>query len=320
MQFFINEWSLQSQFYTAEDFDKAAREMIELVTLARSVSRGRAGLYRSARLDLRSAIGTDPLPRSINSLRKEVREALVDVVYNRSSPVPWEQDRRHAPPDTYHWLRVKNAETLSRPRNSEEAANSGSAPERGPAADASSGELTLTEPTEGLKDEDRRDVGDTSMAELAERIICGATQNGCLLNFRGSELSGRNAVDIVKNDTRPASNVASFDTKTTFDSWLSQFRGVKPYDVATATDPPIDEQTCLVDAGRFRQTSRPKQQGRSLYEERHSQDIYYVDNLHFGRAAHLEVFSRMGTHKGKASLDGVLLENTREKDKDYTLK
>lgn len=308
MEFFLNEWSLQSQFTVVEEFAQAAVDIVALIVRAREITRGRSMLYRSERLAHRSAIGTDPFQKSIYALSKEIREALLDVVYNKSAPAPWEVSRLSESSDLYQW--VRSATELVADSTPAQSETAGSAQELLASTAESVGQPA------GAND---RDVSDTSMSELAERLMCEAIPTGCLLNFFDSELTGVETVDIVKNGAPRPASVASFETVAAFEKWLNNFRGAKPYDSATDTDPPIDEQTCLVDTTRFEPTSRPKQQGRTLYEHRTTRDTYYVDNLHWGGGAHLEVFSRMGKHRGEASLDGKLKENTRDKTKDYTL-
>jgi hypothetical protein len=82
-----------------------------------------------------------------------------------------------------------------------------------------------------------------------------------------------------------------------------------------ARDPPTDEQTCLRDRLLFETTGR-LQQGRTIYRHKTTGDFYYVDNLHFGAAAHLEVFDKRKGHRGEASLDGTLRPGTKDARKN----
>jgi hypothetical protein len=43
----------------------------------------------------------------------------------------------------------------------------------------------------------------------------------------------------------------------------------------------------------------------------------YVDNFHFGKGAHIEVFDGRGLHVGEADLQGNI--DTGKKDKDKTI-
>ena len=265
MEIFLNEWSLQLQYAAIEQFELAAIELIALVSQVRLVlQRGRGSFFRSDRLDQRHAVGADHFLKSVGAIPdKEIRETLLDVVYNKTDPAPWEASRCHNPPDAYHWIHY--------------------------------------------------DVTDTSMAEAAERLLSNTALLGCLLNFDASPLQGQVSISVLKNALQPGAAVPCFETAAAFDGWISTIRGAMPYG-ETDVERPIDEQTCLVDRARFEPTGR-RQQGRLVFEERTTRDLYYVDNLHFGRGAHLEVFSRHGVHKGEASLDGIIKEGTRDKNK-----
>lgn len=326
MEFFLNEWSLQSQFSVTADFARATVAIVALVVRAREITRGRLTLYRSDRIDHRSAIGTDPFQKSINALGAEVRDVLLDVVYNKSAPAAWEANRISEPTDAYHWLmpeRAAQQETDSGEPNGARPpqpvlVTEDDAPTK-EIDEVAANEANEESESNEAREANERDVSDTSMAEITERLLRAAIPTGCLLNFIDSELSGLDLIEIVKNRTAPPTNVASFETVAAFEKWLEGFRGAKPYDAATATRTPLDEETCLADTSLFEPTNRLKQHGRTLYEHRTSRDIYYVDNFHKGASAHLEVFSRMGKHKGEATLDGKLKENTADKDKDYTI-
>lgn len=81
---------------------------------------------------------------------------------------------------------------------------------------------------------------------------------------------------------------------------------------ASFTRPPTDAETSLSNEVRFVRTGRFERHGRrSVYREIATNHLYYVDNLHCGNAAHLEVFDAQEEHLGTASLDGVLNVGTR---------
>lgn len=350
MEFFLNEWSLQSQFRAIAQFEDAAVRLVALVARAQhTIQHGRGFLFRSQRIEERFAIAGKNFKQSLNAItQKEVREALLEVVFNRTSPAPWENDRLHDRPDEFHWLRPQAPAEPTRP--AEVAAETALADTDAALADTDvdafevSGEsiTEVSKPESSIEassgdeadqaehsvdpagdpptdDPPGDDVTDTSMAELAERLLCEAVKVGCLLNFVDSALKGPAALDILKNRNALAASVPSFETVQAFDTWLAGKRGAAQYDVTTATATPLDEQTCLVDLARFVPTSRPPQHGRTIYEERTSGDLYYVDNAHKGTSAHLEVFTKRFVHRGDATLQGVLIPNTRDKRKDHTL-
>lgn len=82
---------------------------------------------------------------------------------------------------------------------------------------------------------------------------------------------------------------------------------VAQYD-ASLSRPPRDHETVLRRApGLFTQEGRIERNGRRhVYREIVTNRLYYVDNLHYGIAAHLEVFDNEGRHLGTADLDGNL--------------
>jgi hypothetical protein len=77
--------------------------------------------------------------------------------------------------------------------------------------------------------------------------------------------------------------------------------------------PPRDDETVLgLKPDRFAPTGRFERNGRRrVYRETATNRLFYVDNLHYGNAAHLEVFSSDKRHLGTADLDGNLDVGTR---------
>jgi len=69
-------------------------------------------------------------------------------------------------------------------------------------------------------------------------------------------------------------------------------RGIIPraYD-ANSIIPPRDEESMLSNTSLFQLTSFPLQQGRKVYQEISTGNLCYIDNIHYGKAAHIEVFS-----------------------------
>ena len=193
-----------------------------------------------------------------------------------ANPAPWEPERVHLSRDRYLWE---------------------SAP-----LDGDTGE-----------EEDSASVTDTSMAELAERKLREAGLHGCLLNVGGPLFDGRPSVEIVKQPaSRATLQCACSDSE--LDAWLLRVEVTPPY-TADARDPPRDEQTCLVNRGIYELTGRVDGHGRKIYRHLVRKDLYCVDNLHFGDAAHLEVFDKRGRHLGEAHLDGQMIPGTKDPNK-----
>jgi hypothetical protein len=82
---------------------------------------------------------------------------------------------------------------------------------------------------------------------------------------------------------------------------------------ANLTRPPRDDETILGRfPERFERVGRFERNGRrQVYREKATDRFLYVDNLHYGGAAHLEVFDSDEQHLGTADLDGNLDESTR---------
>ncbi|WP_293139478.1 hypothetical protein [Okeania sp. SIO3I5] len=58
------------------------------------------------------------------------------------------------------------------------------------------------------------------------------------------------------------------------------------------------------DTNRFELTQK-QHDGRRIYKEKETGYLWYVDNLHYGKSAHLEVFDKTGkNHIGESNLEG----------------
>ncbi|MEZ4864092.1 MAG: hypothetical protein R3C14_22435 [Caldilineaceae bacterium] len=154
-------------------------------------------------------------------------------------------------------------------------------------------------------------VTDTSMAELAERKLQNDALLGLLVNFPFSKFAKQFIVDITKNDGEPSS-IDCLDEKDALARWLNDHLQTERfvYDY-TSSFRPTDLQTVLRDGQRFFSTSYYVD-GRRVYREINTEYYWYVDNLHYGRAAHLEVFDRNGQHLGEATLEGAIDTTKRD--------
>lgn len=149
----------------------------------------------------------------------------------------------------------------------------------------------------------------TSVAEVAERKHGNADQAFALLNFRNCP-TYRDVVSVtVKKNAQTDLIVDSHCEGASLATWLQGQNCIRPTYDKSLPRPPIDDETCLSDTLRFRPTGEDRQ-GRSVYVELTSGKRYYVDNLHRGDAAQIEVFSKRGVHLGVAGLDGVLRPGT----------
>jgi hypothetical protein len=80
-------------------------------------------------------------------------------------------------------------------------------------------------------------------------------------------------------------------------------------------EPPTDLQTCLRSKSRF-EITHYKIQNRKVYKEKKTDHLWYVDNMHYGGSAHLEVFDKTGKrHLGEANLYGIIDYNKADSTK-----
>lgn len=83
------------------------------------------------------------------------------------------------------------------------------------------------------------------------------------------------------------------------------------YDLNAARSPRDDETILSQAPQRFERIGKFERKGRrNVYREMATGNLYYVDDLHTGGAAHLEVFDARGDHLGTASLDGVINQSS----------
>lgn len=235
-------------------------------------------MWRSEQLGNAFALSDESLHQSLNHIGQDLIENFRVIVYDMGNPAPWEPERVHDGDFLYVW-------------------------EMKPAADRNVVSLG-----------DGADVTNTSMAELAERKLRDTGLDGCLINIDGSALDDVNPVDLLKVDHARVA-LPSFCTDAEFVAWFRRYVAHIPAYSDDENEPPRDEQTCLADRTLYEPTGR-EFQGRKIYRHTTSRQLYYVDNLHFGAAAHIEIFDKFGRkHVGEASLDGKPRPNTKDPNK-----
>ncbi len=148
------------------------------------------------------------------------------------------------------------------------------------------------------------DESGTSIAESAERSLQEPARARILLNFCPSRFNNISSVRVTKN-TEFSVNVDCAETIEAVASFLNRLKKTsRSYDPDSDV-PPRDEETILLNALQYKRTPYIVQ-GRRVYQHRETKNRVYVDQLHHGNAAHLEVFGRLGPHLGTADLDGTL--------------
>jgi len=161
-------------------------------------------------------------------------------------------------------------------------------------------------------------ITETSMAELAERSLQDLNILATLINFPKSKFATQLQLCVIKNDTHTC-DLNCVETKEQMQNWLNDTLNLQDiqYD-RTSTEPPRDQQTILRDIVRFEKITL-LQAGRRVYKETESQFYWYVDNFHFGQAAHLEVFDSRGLHFGEANIEGIIDSTKKDLDKRIDL-
>ena len=125
-------------------------------------------------------------------------------------------------------------------------------------------------------------------------------------------------ITVIKNNVEENHIcIDGVDSKSALEYWLENKLNLSSLEYSLdALKPPRDEQTLLRDTIRFRKTSF-RYDGRFIYCELTTGRYWYVDNLHEGKAAHVEIFDKRGFHIGEADLQGNI--DTAKKDKDKTI-
>lgn len=161
---------------------------------------------------------------------------------------------------------------------------------------------------------DEEVVTETSIAELAERIFRDNELLAIIINFSNSKYKNKNVLEVTKNEGDPC-NLSCVEEKGQIEEWLSQALDIVDNNYNyESTDTPRDHQTVLKNLQGFKKTGQV-QSGRMVYRELETGYYWYVDNLHVGNAAHLEVFDSQGKHLGEATLSGEINRDKQDKDK-----
>ena len=261
---FLNEFSLEGQYPSVEDFEKslrdvsAALEMLVTPNVMRSVQ-----MKYTKSLYAHNSGPTTPFAQHFARLRdKSVRELFLQLL-NRLAAMEWRDNPAQLPAAVYRW--------------------------------------------------GTDDVTDTTLAEGAEQKLQNANDSHLLISFAQSRFSDLHNVIVIRHPDSLAYLLNCHGESSLWDhlaSILSIDRLRYPDD---ATRPPRDWQTVLRDQTRFLRTDRPRVQGRRVYEESSTGFLWYVDNMHFGRGAQIEVFKHNGTyHVGVASVAGTIDETKRD--------
>ena len=156
---------------------------------------------------------------------------------------------------------------------------------------------------------EKEDFVGKSIAELAERKLQDQEIKDVLVNFPASKFEGKENIEVCKNETFNIVLHCSFDEDSVLNCFI-QHKLIDPnqkYDINCKYSP-RDYQTVLRDREIFILTKQ-KNQNRKVYERINHDQLWSVDNFHYGKDAHIEVFHKVtGEHLGTCSYDEINIE------------
>ncbi len=273
MQFFINDLSLEGQYFSGEDFTEAVKVFTGIFFLLREKVKEKQ-MYKDSLLVNQEAIKGKLFQASFGKIENpDLRNAFRDIIFNKLNPKDWRQEQKHSLEDDFWYV-------------------------------------TADEP---------EPVTDTTLAEAAERVLQDSELVCLLINFTNSRFSDCNSLPILKNyvEDNPI-NLDCIENKPALENWLEDKLNLSQHEYNYDSPvPPTDAQTVLRDNTRFEATSTFPQ-GKRIYREAKTGYFWYVDNLHAGYGAHLEVFNAQGTHIGEASLAGIIDSSKAKKGRRQT--
>ena len=280
MEIFINEVSLQSQYQTEKEFINAVTIFIGIFKIIEQKITKKTIYKENSQVFINyEAIAGENFQKSINNLKdKSLYRAFRAKISNKANPKEWRKEQQHKETDNFDCV-------------------------------FDNGKI--------------EDVKNTSIAEITERKLLNNNKLYLLINFQNSKfnrvhekITDCHCVKVIKNneENQPIF-VDCLDKKSALENWFN-FNFDPPYDVKS-NSPPTDEQTILIKSNKFNKTKETCQ-GRSIYQEIGKNRYWYVDNLHYGKTAHLEVFDKHRKHLGEADLEGNNIDGTK-KDKKKSI-
>ncbi len=280
MEIFINEVSLEGQYINDAEFKDAVIAFKAIFDLLNKTVKDQQIYKEDSGLYVNyEAVKGSNFNVSLNNIKdKSLKQALINLIFNKLNSKEWRKEQVHSVTDSFDCL---------------------------------------------MSNEQYKVVNNTSLAEIAERKLQNRSSIYLLINFINSSfnlihphINNCCLVTIIKNnDEVNWIELDGLDNKYALEHWLEHTFNLScsVYD-ELSSDPPRDEQTILREKERFQKTSL-RYDGRAIYCEVATVRYWYVDNLHYGKAAHLEVFNQAGSHIGEADLEGNIDESKRDKNK-----
>lgn len=282
MEVFINEVSLEGQYISNTEFAESIKNFITILTDLKQKIQDYS-IYKDTQTFLSyEAIKNQSFQQSLNSLRdKSQKRAFTNILFNKINPIEWRSQRIHSASDNFDCL---------------------------------------------MFDKSYKNIQNTSLAEVAERKLQNNTKTYLIINFVNSsfkiphhEIKDCYVISIIKNnDEHNLIDLEGIHNKSGLINWINKISiNYIKYDHQSQI-PPRDEQTILSNIKKFKKTMK-KFQGRIIYHEINYGRYWYVDNLHYGKAAHIEVFDGNGQHIGEASLEGLIDFSKQDPNKRINL-
>jgi hypothetical protein len=151
------------------------------------------------------------------------------------------------------------------------------------------------------------ELKDDSVCEAAENKVAHGAAPVVLVSAIDSRFGNQDPVGVTKADWDGAVELRNATSLAAIKEYIAQQRGY--YDPASRVSP-RDFQTVLAKMPeRFRRIGKVERRfSRQVFEETASGQLYYVDDVHPGQSAHLEVFSAAGEHLGVADINAGALD------------
>jgi hypothetical protein len=280
MEIFINEVSLEGQYLNDAEFKEAVIVFKAIFEVINEKIKDKQIYKEDNKFFVNyEAVKGSNFNKSLNQIKDQsLKLAFKNIVFNKLNPKEWRTEQVHSSTDSFDCL---------------------------------------------MSNEPYKVVNDTSLAEIAERKLQNSSSTYLLINFINSSfhlvhphITKCGLITIVKNnDEVNCIKLDGLDKKSALEDWLEHTFNLScsVYD-ELSNDPPTDEQTILRDKQRFEKISS-RCQGRAIYREVATDRYWYVDNLHFGKSAHLEVFNKAKSHVGEADIEGNIDECKRDQNK-----
>ena len=150
-------------------------------------------------------------------------------------------------------------------------------------------------------------VSNSTLAEMAERILSQTTEKYLLINLHQSIRINRQFLPIFKDCQHIAGlpkfvHIEFIADEKEFQLWWNIYQNGKSH-------------FSLLNRQRFTRTHLVEQ-GKTVYKEVSTNRYWYLDNLH---KDHYEVFNAQGEHIGIANLQGEINNSKKEKGRTISL-